>query len=81
MLSRVTVVMTARGHISAIYADPAEAAKQVQAFNADPFLEPGQPDPDAPYEAVEWGLCDRPGDPWACPDHAKVKVDVKEGRW
>lgn len=34
------------------------AAKKRDAFNADPFIEPGMPDPDAPYEVQRWLVSD-----------------------
>jgi len=55
-MDSVTLLLAADGKICSVYADRAAAEARRDRFNADPFIEPGTPDPDAPYSTKTWGL-------------------------
>ena len=42
--------------IVAVYANESEANERRDRFNADPFIEPGTPDQDAPYRVEPWSV-------------------------
>lgn len=50
----VFVVVDCRDKISSINATSDFAQSKVDRFNADPFIEPGTPDPFAPYRVERW---------------------------
>jgi hypothetical protein len=52
----VTVLLDARGCVCGVYSDRATAEKKAADWNADPFIEPGTPDPDAPYATTTWSV-------------------------
>lgn len=52
----VTLLIDATGEVCSVWADKSKAALKAAEFNADPFLEPGLPDPAVPYRIKEWGV-------------------------
>jgi hypothetical protein len=52
----VFVVVDRNGKTTSINATRAGAQAKIDRFNADPFIEPGKPDPAAPYRIEEWSV-------------------------
>jgi hypothetical protein len=50
----VTLLLTKDGQTVSVWPTREGALAKAIAFNADPFVEPGTPDPDAPYRVEEW---------------------------
>ncbi len=50
----VHLLLTSRETVVSVYEDEAEANATADRFNADPFIEPGNPDTDAPYRVESW---------------------------
>lgn len=50
----VTFLLRRGGHVVSVYSKEADARARMEKFNADPFLAPGHPDPDAPYSIARW---------------------------
>ncbi len=57
-MKTVTLLMTRDHIICSVWADRETARRQKDAYNADPFIEPGIPDLDAPYYLDTWTLSD-----------------------
>lgn len=50
------MLLTCRGTPVALYEAAADALATRDRFNLDPFVEPGKPDPDAPYSVELWSV-------------------------
>ena len=50
----VTLLCGSDGLPVRVYARRLDAERRRDELNADPWIEPGTPDPQAPYEAIEW---------------------------
>jgi len=50
----VTLLLTASGAVVSIYESADAARAKRDAYNADPFVAPGEPDLDAPYSVETW---------------------------
>lgn len=53
-METVTMLLNARGEVVSVYADASDAEAKRDKFNADPFVEPGTADADAPYTTETW---------------------------
>lgn len=53
-MKTVALLQTCKGAVIAVYASTEEAEARRDRYNADPFIEPGNPDTDAPYSVEEW---------------------------
>jgi hypothetical protein len=54
----VWVLKTAHNQMVSLYADQPSADAKRDRWNTDPFLSPGEPDPDAPYVVERWRIQD-----------------------
>lgn len=54
----VTLLLNHLGQPLAAFASHADAQARCDKYNADPFLEPDKPDPDAPYSIETWSVDD-----------------------
>ena len=55
-MEEVTLLLSCKEKVMAIYFDKDRAEKKAAEFNTHPFTEDGDPDPDAPYKAVTWSV-------------------------
>ena len=53
-MDEVTLLLNVRGETISVYARRAAAEEKAAKFNADPFIAPGEADPDAPYSVTTW---------------------------
>lgn len=53
---QVFLLVGAQTGTVAVYAHREAAEARRDKYNADPFIEPGHPDPDAPYEVQSWNV-------------------------
>lgn len=53
---RATLLIGKATGVVRIFEDAGEAAARMEALNRDPWLEPGKPDPDAPYRVETWNV-------------------------
>lgn len=51
---KVSLLLSASGQVRGVYESEADAKAQFEKYNADPFIEEGTPDPDAPYSIETW---------------------------
>lgn len=58
---QVTLLLSCTGQVLSVYEDPLEAYAKRDRYNADPFVEPGVPDVDAPYSVMTWNVKEKSG--------------------
>lgn len=58
-LDKVSVLLNCRGKVCSVYASVEAADSACDAYNRDPWLAPGTPDPEAPYTTTTWHISDR----------------------
>lgn len=55
-MNTVAILKTNKGQIARVFAEEIEARRICDKMNADPFIEPGSPDIDAPYSVDLWSV-------------------------
>lgn len=56
MSATVAMLLNKDGRAVSVWAAREEAEERARRYNADPFVEPGTTDPDAPYTVEVWAL-------------------------
>ncbi len=50
----VAILVNRHKHMVRVYSAQEDAEAKRDEYNADPFVAPGEPDPDAPYAVEVW---------------------------
>jgi len=53
-MKTIAILVGAKSGNVEVFASRVDAENRAEKLNADPFLEPGLPDLDAPYSVQEW---------------------------
>jgi hypothetical protein len=52
----VAILLKADGSVASVWVSKEAAEAQAAAYNADPHIGQGEPDPDAPYSVQTWAV-------------------------
>lgn len=57
-METIHMLLTNKGETCSVYAVLQDATDKMEQFNADPYNDDGDPDPDAPYGVCTWHVQD-----------------------